>query len=182
MAGLGHAPQVEPAEDGVAVFYLDEDGRRGLRAARSKYVIGDTERPAANCVPRRSAHPERFSPNVLLRPVVQDRLFPTACYVAGPSELAYQAQLGGMYASSASSRRCCTRASAPRSSIPPHALPRSLKVPFESLHAQDESALNRRLDSQLPARARPGARATEREMSANGPTRCGRLSSPWTRR
>ena len=34
---------------------------------------------------------------MLLRPLVQDTLFPTVCYVAGPSELAYLAQLRGIY-------------------------------------------------------------------------------------
>jgi uncharacterized protein YllA (UPF0747 family) len=95
--------------------------------------------------------PERFSPNVLLRPLVQDTLFPTACYVSGPNELAYLAQL----------RRVYEAFDVPMPLIHQRAMATILDsnamrflsrhdVPFESLRAQDEAALNELLESQLP--------------------------------
>ena len=151
MARMGHPPQVEPNEDGVNLFYLDGAGRRPIKRRDGRYAIGEDVHTPEDLAAEASRHPERFSPNVVLRPLVQDRLFPTACYVAGPSELAYQAQLGGVYrAFGVEPPLLFPRASA---TILDSAAARFLQrhdVPFEALQAQDESLLNQLLERQLP--------------------------------
>jgi bacillithiol biosynthesis cysteine-adding enzyme BshC len=151
MAALGHPPQVQPADDAVNLFYLDESGRRPIKIREGGFAIGTTVRTAKELEAEASEHPERFSPNVILRPLVQDTLFPTICYVAGPSELAYQAQLGAVYREfGVEPPLLHSRGSA---TILDSASARFLEkydIPFESLQAQDESVLNHLLERQLP--------------------------------
>ena len=96
MSARGHAPQVVPQPDSrrssISTAHAHPFGTRATASS-----IGDTTIPASTLVEQAERSPAQFSPNVLLRPIVQDTLFPTICYVAGPSELAYLGQLGGVY-------------------------------------------------------------------------------------
>jgi bacillithiol biosynthesis cysteine-adding enzyme BshC len=147
----GHQPQVIPQPDGVSLFHLNGI-RRAIRRQADRFLIGDTAVPAAVLVEEAQAGPARFSPNVLLRPIVQDTLFPTICYVAGPSELAYLGQLRGVYDHFGIPMPLVyPRASA---TIVDAATARFLgryEFPLEDLQPQGEAALNRLLQSQLPA-------------------------------
>ncbi len=167
MRRLGHTPQVEPSEDSVALFYLGDGLRQSIkRREGGGYTIGETVHDAEGLRAEAVEHPERFSPNVLLRPVVQDRLFPTICYVAGPSELAYQAQLGAIYAAfGVEVPLLYPRANATLlDSAALRFLDRS-GLPLESLHAQGETSLNKLLESQLPPTLESGLDDLAREVA-----------------
>ena len=167
MSRLGHQPQVEPPEDGVALLYMDDQGRRPIKRRDNVFVIGDQERGAADLRAEAAAHPERFSPSVLLRPLVQDRLFPTVCYVAGPSEIAYQAQLGSVYREfGVEPPLLYPRASATIVDSSSARFFEKSGVPLEALQPQDESALNRLLESQLPPAIEQTFEDTGRDVAA----------------
>ena len=95
----GYALQVSPASGATHLFLDSEAGRDrvlvdggGFRLRRSRRLLSRDELTA-----RIDVEPERVSPNVLLRPVVESALFPTLAYVGGPGEMAYFAQLGGLF-------------------------------------------------------------------------------------
>lgn len=166
MHAIGHAPQVEPSEDAVALFYMGDAGRQPIRRADRDFLVSDTTHSAADLKAEASAHPERFSPNVLLRPLVQDRLFPTVCYVAGPSELAYQGQLKGIYEEfGVEFPLLYSRATATLLDSGAMRFLQRYDVPIEALQAQDESALNRLLESQLPPTVEAALEETDRQVA-----------------
>lgn len=83
----------------VNLFYHTDDGRYSvepvdeifkLRRKRKQFtkneILEEIETAAS-----------RFSPNVLLRPICQDYIFPTGFYIAGPSEISYFAQVTPLY-------------------------------------------------------------------------------------
>jgi bacillithiol synthase len=148
---LGHHAQVMPQPDSVALFRLDGT-RTPIRAHEGTLTIGEQTFTPSALAAEAVDHPEHFSPNVLLRPLVQDTLFPTICYVAGPSELAYLGQLHGVYEHfGVPMPLMYARASATLIDSATRRFLSRYDVPMEDLQPQDESALNRLLESQLPA-------------------------------
>ena len=139
-------------DDSLALFHLDGGRRRAIRQQDGRFVVGDQQYPAAALRrSRRPNSPAGFSPNVLLRPIVQDTLFPTICYVAGPNELAYLGQLRGVYEHfGVPMPLMYPRASATLLDSAALRFLTKYKLPLEALQAQDEAALNELLKTQIP--------------------------------
>ena len=150
LTARGYHAQVNAQDDSLALFHLD-GGRRAIRQQDGHFLVGDQQFQPSTLVAQATEHPGGFSPNVLLRPIVQDTLFPTICYVAGPNELAYLGQLRGVYEHfDVPMPLFFPRASA---TILDSAALRFLtkyKLPLEALQAQDEAALNELLKTQIP--------------------------------
>lgn len=148
---LGYHAQVTPADQTLPLFAIDGH-REAIRWHGSSAAISGEELPLERLAARAADAPEGFSPNVLLRPLVQDSIFPTVCYVGGPSELAYLGQLRALYGHFGLPMPIVVpRASA---SIADSATIRFLTrydtLAFSDLQRQDEHTLNELLESQLP--------------------------------
>ncbi len=99
LEAAGFHNQVSILENSTLLFYLNEGRRMALVAKKDDFTLKGTELRLSLDKLRQevAATPESFSPNVLLRPLVQDTLFPTICYVGGPGEIAYFAQAEPLY-------------------------------------------------------------------------------------
>jgi bacillithiol biosynthesis cysteine-adding enzyme BshC len=94
----GYHAQVKVTEDSTLVFVTREGNRLPIHQHDGEYFVEGTQQTLLEELRRELADdPIAFSPNVLLRPLVQDTLLPTIAYIAGPSELAYLAQAQVLY-------------------------------------------------------------------------------------
>jgi bacillithiol biosynthesis cysteine-adding enzyme BshC len=95
----GYHQQVKVTLSSTLLFGLQKGSRVPIHhdARTAQFVIGDEKVPAEELQSRIAATPQDFSPNVLLRPVVQDYLLPTLSYTGGAAEAAYFAQAAVVY-------------------------------------------------------------------------------------
>ncbi len=105
LESAGYHQQVKVTSSSVLLFTMREGARTPIQlrhnGADTEFVIGvdaNAEKlSATDLIGRIRSNPEQFSPNVLLRPIVQDYLLPTLAYTGGAAEAAYFAQAGAVY-------------------------------------------------------------------------------------
>jgi bacillithiol biosynthesis cysteine-adding enzyme BshC len=97
LEAAGYHAQVKVTPSHTLCFCLQEGVRTPVRHDGEGFVVGESKFSDAELIALAQASPERFNPNVLLRPIVQDYLLPTLCYAGGPAEIAYFAQVEVVY-------------------------------------------------------------------------------------
>lgn len=101
LEAAGYHAQVTPSENSFPLFLHDETGARHAvtRNSEGQYTAKNSDRgySVAELAELALQHPEKFSPNVTLRAVVQDFLLPTIAYYGGAAEIAYFAQTAEVY-------------------------------------------------------------------------------------
>jgi bacillithiol biosynthesis cysteine-adding enzyme BshC len=97
LAQLGYASQIYPRP--INLFFLDKGIRERIEQDGDEYVVLNTNLrfTAAALKDLLQEHPERFSPNVVLRPVYQEWILPNLGYIGGPAEVVYWLQLKGVF-------------------------------------------------------------------------------------
>jgi len=85
--------QVNPRE--INLFYLKNNLRERIVFEKDQYQVLNTEITwtKAGILEEVNRHPERFSPNVIMRPLYQEVILPNLCYIGGGGELAYWFEL-----------------------------------------------------------------------------------------
>jgi bacillithiol synthase len=99
LAAAGYHAQIARTGQELNLFWHGET-REALRlTGDGTFRLAETglELKEKELLEKMRERPEDVSPGVLLRPLMQDHLFPTAAYVGGPSEVAYWAQVNALY-------------------------------------------------------------------------------------
>ena len=91
--GKNYKIQVNPRE--INLFYLKKDLRERIIFEDNSFKVNNTTIAFSKdeLLEEVTNYPERFSPNVIMRPLFQETILPNICYIGGGGELAYWFQL-----------------------------------------------------------------------------------------
>lgn len=94
---LGYKSQIFPRP--INLFYMDDERRERIELVDEKYKVLNTPLSFSReeLETLIDEHSEKFSPNVVLRPVYQEVILPNLAYIGGPAEVAYWLQLKDVF-------------------------------------------------------------------------------------
>lgn len=93
----GYTAQVKVTSKSTLLFRFENGAREVISTGNGKFHAGEKSWAREELTHLTHMEPENFSPNALLRPVVQDYLLPTVAFIGGPAELSYIAQSEVVY-------------------------------------------------------------------------------------
>ncbi|MDI5895093.1 bacillithiol biosynthesis cysteine-adding enzyme BshC [Flavobacterium algoritolerans] len=90
--------QVNPRE--INLFYIEDNLRERIIFENNTYKVNHTkiEFSESEILSLLDNHPEKFSPNVIMRPLYQEVILPNLCYIGGGGEIAYWLELKSFFA------------------------------------------------------------------------------------
>ncbi len=89
--------QVNPRE--INLFFIEDNLRERIILENGIYKINNTkiQFSEAEILSLVTSNPEKFSPNVILRPLYQEVILPNLCYIGGGGEIAYWLELKAIF-------------------------------------------------------------------------------------
>jgi bacillithiol biosynthesis cysteine-adding enzyme BshC len=89
--------QVNPRE--INLFYMEDNLRERIIFENGKYRVNNTkiQFSETEILLLLEKHPEKFSPNVIMRPLYQEVILPNLCYIGGGGEIAYWLELKSFF-------------------------------------------------------------------------------------
>jgi len=93
ISALSYKIQVNPRD--INLFYIKENLRERIIKVKNRFQVKDSDISWSKneILEEVHNHPERFSPNAIMRPLYQEVILPNLCYIGGGGELAYWLQL-----------------------------------------------------------------------------------------
>ena len=91
--------KVQPTGRQLNMFYLTGDKRERIEKSGEQWLVlnSDLQFSKKELISELQQHPERFSPNVILRPVFQEFILPNVLFIGGGGEIAYWLQLKNVF-------------------------------------------------------------------------------------